>query len=140
MADINKVWLSGIVVSQPILTRLGSKTPFTSFSIQVNERFLDRNGLQQSKANLIRVESLGKAAEKTAQIVKQGARFSVDGYLRQDNIEGEEQVRVRSFAVYADDSNESTSHKEGIRQAIEVLKRSRDLPSALRQLEELADF
>lgn len=139
MADINKVWLSGLVVSPPVLTKLASRTPFTSFTIQVNERFLDRSGNPQFKPNLIRVESLGKSAESTAQRVKQGARFSVDGYLRQDVMEGIEQVRVRSFAVYPDDSAEVAHYKEGLKQALDILRRSRDLPSALRQLEELID-
>lgn len=139
MADINKVWLSGLVVSQPILTKLASRTPFTSFTMQVNERFLDRNGNPQLKPNLVRVESLGKSAESTAQRVKQGARFSVDGYLRQDVIDGVEQIRVRSFAVYPDDSAEVVNYKEGLKQAIDVLRRSRDLPTAIKQLEELID-
>jgi len=140
MADINKVWLSGLVVSQPVLTRLSSKTPFTTFTIQVNERFVDRGGSVQLKPNLIRVESLGKSAETTAERVRQGARFSVDGYLRQDVVDGMEQIRVRSFAVYPDDSVETVNYKEGLKQAIEVLKKSRDLPSALKQLEELSNL
>lgn len=137
--DINKVWLNGLVVSQPILTKLSSRTPFTTFTMQVNERFLDRTGAPQFKPNLIRVESLGRSAETTAYKVKQGVRFSVDGYLRQDVIDGVEQVRVRSFAVYPDDSAEVANYKEGLKQAIEVLKRSRDVQAALKQLEELVD-
>lgn len=137
--DINKVWLNGLVVTQPVLTKLGSRTPFTTFTLQVNEKFIDRNGVQQLKSNLIRVESLGKSAESTANRVKQGARFSVDGYLRQDVIDGQEQVRVRSFAVYPDESHEVANYKAGIQQAIDVLRRSRDLPTALKQLEGLVD-
>lgn len=138
MADVNKVWVSGLVVSQPILTKLSQKTPFTSFTLKVNENFVDRSGTPQTKSNMIRIESLGKSAEITASKVQQGSRFSVDGYLRQDIVDGNEQVRVRSFAVYPDDSAEVVNYKEGIRQAIDVLKRSRDLQSALKQLEALA--
>jgi single-stranded DNA-binding protein len=140
MADINKVWLSGLVVTQPVLTKLSSKTPFSTFTIQVNERFINHGGHVQLKPNLIRVESLGKSAENTVERVRQGARFSVDGYLRQDLIDGVEQIRVRSFAVYPDDSVETVNYKEGLKQAIEVIKRSRDLSTALKQLEELSNL
>lgn len=137
MADINKVWVSGLVVTQPILTKLASKTPFTTFTLQVNETFLDRFGSRQTKSNLLKIESLGKSAEQTAQKVKRGARFSVDGYLRQDVIDGADTTRIRSFAIYPDDSSEVINYKEGLRQALEVLRKSRDMRSAVTLLEEL---
>jgi single-stranded DNA-binding protein len=137
MGDINKVWLSGLVVTQPILTKLASKTPFTTFTIQVSERFIDRSGVAQLKSNLIRVESLGKSADITVQRVRQGARYTVDGYLRQDHVDGHDQVRVRSFAVYPDESADTATYRQGLKQALDILKRSRDLPAALERLEEL---
>lgn len=137
MADINKVWVSGLVVTQPILTKLASKTPFTTFTLQVNESFLDRFGNKQTKSNLIKIESLGKSAEQTAYKVKQGTRFSVDGYLRQDIIEGVDVTRIRSFAIYPDDSSEVFNYKEGLKQALEVLRKSRDMRTAVALLEDL---
>lgn len=137
MADINKVWLSGVVINDPIMTKLGAKTPITTFKIQVNEQFLDKTGVLQTKANIILVESLGKTAETTYQKVKRGQRFTVDGYLRQDHYDGHESVRVRTFAVYPDESNDSARYREGIKHALEVLAKSRDLNSAREKLEEL---
>lgn len=137
MADINKVWLSGVVVSQPVLTKLSSKTPYAHFSLQVNERFVDKSGIVQLKPNIIRVESLGKSAETTLIKVKQGARFTVDGYLRQDTIDNTDVIRVRTFAVYPDESSETTSFKEGLKQALQIIKKSRDLNSAAEKIEEL---
>lgn len=137
MSDINKVWLSGIVVSDPILTKLSSKTPFCTFSLEVKEKFLDRNGQPQFKASIIQVESLGKSAETTATKVKKGVRFIVDGYLRQDIVNGHEHVKVRTFAVYPDESNETLIYKEGIKQALDVIKKSRDKESAIANLEDL---
>lgn len=136
--DINKVWLSGLAVSNPTLTRLPSKTPQSSFILQVNEEFNDSLGDKKQKSNLIQIESLGKKAEITLEKIKQGARYMVDGYLRRDVVEGVEKVRVRSFAVYPDDSQDTFKYKEGIQQALEILKRSRDIPSAIKMLEELA--
>jgi len=135
--DINKVWLSGLTISSPVLTKLSSQTPFTSFTLQVNERFLNKSGAPQIRPNLIRIESLGKGAEITANKVKQGSRYTVDGYIRQDIMDGVEQIRVRSFAIYPDESVDTANYREGLKQALEILRKSRDLPSALEKLEAL---
>jgi single-stranded DNA-binding protein len=137
MSDINKVWLSGLVISSPVLTKLASRTPFTYFTMQVNERFVDRNGIAQFRPNLIRVESLGKSAEINVNKVKQGSRYTVDGYLRHDTIDGHESIRVRTFAVYLDDSVDSSNYREGLKRALEVLRKSRDLESAVEKIEEM---
>ncbi|NDC22608.1 MAG: single-stranded DNA-binding protein [Proteobacteria bacterium] len=137
MGDINKVWISGLVITQPVLTRLASKTPFATFTIQVNERFIDKNGSAQLKANIIKIESLGKSAEVTAQKVKQGSRYTIDGYLRQDSVDGQDHTRVRTFAVYPDDSLDTVNYRQGLKQAVEILRKSRDLKSAIERIEEL---
>jgi single-stranded DNA-binding protein len=137
MADINKVWLSGLAVTTPILTQLGSKTPFSTFTLQVNEQYLDNNRNVRVKPNLIRVESLGKGAQLTADKVRQGRRYQLDGYIRQDLRDNIEEVRVRTFTIYAEESIESVNYNAGIRQALDVLRRSRDLETAASMLEEL---
>lgn len=135
MADINKVWISGVVINEPVFTKLPSKTPITTFSIRVEERFYDRNGILQTKANIISVESLGKNAETTVQKVKQGARYIVDGYLRQD----QEKVCVRTFAVNTDESDDAGKHRSGLKQALEIIRNSRNLESAEQKIEELLE-
>jgi single-stranded DNA-binding protein len=137
MADINKVWLSGLAVTTPILTQLGSKTPFSTFTLQVNEQYLDNNRNVRIKPNLIRVESLGKGAQLTAEKVRQGRRYQLDGYIRQDLRDNIEEVRVRTFTIYHEDSIDSVNYNAGIRQALDVLRRSRDLETAASMLEEL---
>lgn len=137
MSDINKVWLSGLAVTQPVFTKLNQKTPLTYFTLQVNERFTDRDGNQQVRPNLVRIECLGKAAEITAEKVRQGQRYTVDGYVRQDVFDGKELVRVRTFAVYPDESADAISFQDGIRQALKVLKTSRDIEAASERLEAL---
>jgi len=134
MADINKVWLSGMVVSNAMYTKLPSNTPITTFTLQVNEQFSDRSGIVQVKPNLVRVESLGKSAENVANKVRQGTRYMIDGYLRQDSSEG---IRVRTFAVYPDDTLEDVCYKEGLKQAVKILKTSRDVNAAVEKIEEI---
>ena len=135
--DINKVWLSGLVVSRPILTKLSSRTPFTSFMLQVNEYFNDRNGNEKYKSNLIKIESLGKSAEVTANKVKRGQRYQVDGYIRQDTVDDRPEVKVRAFAIYKEDSKDSAHYNSGLKEALRVLENSRDLGAAIGSIQDI---
>jgi len=138
MSDINKVWLSGVVVSDPVYTKLSTtKTPLTYFNLQVNESFRNRAGVAQVKPNVIRIECLGKAAETSSRKVKRGKRYTVDGYIRQDHHEEQELFRVRSFAVYPDESLDEINYKEALKQALRIVKSSRDIDSAIDRLEEM---
>jgi len=137
MADINKVWLSGRAISQPILTKLPPKTAFTTFLLQINERFIGRDGEPCVKPNIIRIESLGKAAELTRDRVREGGRYQVEGYLRVDQVDGVEQVRVRTFAVYREETQDAVVYNEGIRMAFAILERSRDKAAAMEELRRL---
>lgn len=133
MADINKVWLSGRAVSQPVYTKLPPRTPFTSFEFQVNERFTDRDGRPQYKPNIVWIESLGRAADLARERVVEGGRYVVEGYLRVDN----GQVRVRTFAIVKEESDESIVYASGLQQALEILERSRDKATAMDELRKL---
>lgn len=137
--DVNKVWVSGLAVTQPILTKLGGKTPFTTFTLQINERFKDREGNPCVKPNLIKIESLGKSAQMTVQKVKEGLRYVVDGYLRQDSGESGDYTRVRSFAVYKEDSETAAHHIEGLKQALDIMQKSRNMDTAKKVVEDLVN-
>jgi single-stranded DNA-binding protein len=137
MSDVNKAWLTGVAASDPVFTKLGQKTPLTYFTLRVTEEFKDRTGNAHSRPNDIRVESLGKMAEATYKKVKQGKRYTVDGYLRCDEVEGRGMVRIRTFAVYSDSTAENTTYQAALTQAIRVIKTSRDKESALERLEEM---
>ncbi len=134
--DINKVWLSGICVSQPIKTQLPSGTPFVSFSLQVNEEFTGKSGGIRVNTNIVTVETLGAGVNKVLEQVKQSARYFVEGYLRQFN---DGIIRIRTFAVYRETTNDGIVYNEALKQTLEVLKRSRDLPAAIKTLEGLLD-
>ena len=71
------------------------------------------------------------------EIVKCGNRFTVDGYLRSDMVDGKEFVRVRTFAIYNDESEDNIAYKEAMKTALEILRKSRDLDSAKQKIEEL---
>jgi len=135
--DINKVWVSGLVISEPVLTKFPSGTPITTFMLQVNEQYTDKNSNRQLRPNIIKVESLGRSAEAVAKKVCQGKRYMVDGYIRMEHREDGDEFKIRTFAVYRDESNEAALYSEGIRQAISAVKKSRDLPAAIKKLEGL---
>ena len=135
--DINKVWLSGLVVSRPVLTKLSSKTMSASFNLQVNEKFVNRDGQIQFRPSIFIIESLGKSAESTAQRVLMGNRYTVDGYLRQESSDSGSIVKVRTFAVYPDETADAFAHREGIKAALDILSKSKDKESAVKVLEEM---
>lgn len=131
--DINKVWLSGQAVTKPVISQLNSKTMLAVFQLQVNEGFIDKNGQPQTKASVLIIESLGKMAESTMSKVTVGSRYTIDGYLRQE----QGSVKVRTFAVYPDKSVDGISHKEGIKVALRILSNSNDITEAMNALEAL---
>lgn len=130
MSDINKVWLSGRAVSQPIHTKLPPRTPFTFFDLLVNERFYDNSGALRFKPNVIRIESLGRAAELCRERVSEGGRYQVEGYLRIDD----GQVRVRTFAIIKEETDEAAHYETGLHQALDILERSLNKEAAIKEL------
>ena len=131
MADTNKVWLSGIAASRPVLTKLpGKGLPLCSFDLLVREDFKSR-GQPGAHHMTIRIEALGKQADRVFSEVIEGQRYKVDGYLRWD--EGGS-FRIRSFAVNADDTDEGRAYEEGIKSALAIVAKSVDVKSAAESL------
>jgi len=138
MSDINKVWLSGVAITKPVLTKLASQVPSSSFRLQVTENYVNKRNEAMSRHNIVTIESLGKSAEKIAQTVNQGSRYTTDGYLRIDvNTDGSDNIRVRSFAVYPDDSSDKLLYMEGIRQALDICRKSKNIDIAKEILEKI---
>ena len=136
MRDVNRVWLSGVVATEPIMTCVGYETPSTTFILKVDEEFVDRSGKQRFKSNFITVESLGKWAAKTNGLAIQGKRLWVEGYIRQDRVDDKDRVRVRTFALYNDSSDSSKSHIEGAKAALDLVRKSWDLNAAIKSIEQ----
>lgn len=135
--DINKVWLSGIALTDPILTVLPTQTPLAHFTIQVNEVYTDRDGKERAKANYLRVECLGRSSDTAMKKVKKGGRYFIDGYVRHDFLDGGEQIAVRVFALYKDKGHDGVVYKEALQQALELVQNSRDKVAAVKALEQL---
>jgi len=131
--DLNKIALSGLAVSDPVLTKLNGKTSLAAFSLQVNEQFVDNSGMKRVRPNIIRVEGLGRSAEAIMEKIKSGLRYYTDGYIREDD----DTLKVRIFSITREDSGDGAVYMEGIKQALDILERSRDMDSALEKLRSL---
>lgn len=130
MSDINKVWISGRAISRPVYTKLPPRTPLTTFDFLVQERFIDNNNQVQFKPNVVRVESLGRAAELARDRVSEGGRYQIEGYLRVDD----GQVRIRTFAIVKEETDEAVQYEAGLLQALDILERSRNKEAAIDEL------
>ena len=131
---INKVILSGQAVSDPILTMLKSRTPSASFLIQVNERFLTNDNKVRYKHNVFTIESLGNQARAVMDKVKKGVRYNIEGYLRCENGTHKDRYIIRTFAVTKDEDEGIDMYYQGIEQALEVVRGSRDKAAAIDKL------
>ena len=127
MADTNKVWLSGIAATKPILSRLpGKGLPFAWFELLVREDFVSK-GQPASRGMTVRVEALGLQSDRVFEKVQEGQRYEVHGYLRQ----GEDgRFLVRAFNVLPDHSDEGRAYEEGLMAAHAILQKSVDIRSA----------
>lgn len=131
MADTNKVWLSGIAATKPILSRLpGKGLPFAWFELYVREDFVSK-GQPASRGMMVRVEALGQQSDKVFEKVQEGQRYEVHGYLRQSEDGG---FLVRAFNVLPDQSDEGRAYEEGLRAAYAILQKSVDVRSASESL------
>lgn len=136
--DQNKVTLSGVAVSQPVLTKLpDSETAFTWFLLEVQERYKKKGGVVVFRPSRIRIETTGKSAEATIRKVREGERYSIDGYIKADDPEDLTVFRVRAFAIVPDESTDNFSYLNGIKKALGIMRKSRDLKTAIEQLEAL---
>lgn len=127
MADTNKVSLSGIAVARPVLTKLpGRGLPMAWFDLLVREDYVSK-GRTQARAMAVRIEALGKQATKVYEDVTEGMRYDLDGYLMWDPEEG---YRVRTFSVRPDTSKDAIAYSEGLRSALDIIKKSPDVKAA----------
>ena len=93
--DVNMVTISGEIVSQPALIQLKNGAVMLIFTLRSLERFRRSNGEWATNRNQVRVEFLGKSAERHSGSISEGKRCAVSGYLRSDSTAPD--VRVRGF-------------------------------------------
>lgn len=139
MADVNEVIISGMVHTEPTMTKLLSSTPVVSFQMVVMENFTSRSGHDGAKENIITIEVLGKKADEIIDNVRRGSRQIVKGYLRSDFFGDSSApvIRVRAYVVTPDQCKDTVVQKQTIKSVLSILKSSKDVESATSKIERL---
>jgi single-stranded DNA-binding protein len=100
--DINITVLSGSVATTPstVLTRNNKK--ICLFNLKNVERYQLADGRPAQHDNYLTIEVLGRNVDKIMAETRQGDRLVIHGYLRVDDINGVERVRIRAFHIEKD--------------------------------------
>jgi single-strand DNA-binding protein len=83
-----KIIIIGNLGRDPEMKYLSSGDPFTSFSVAVNDQFINQSGQKVKSTTWFRVSVFGKQAENVNQYLKKGSKVLVDGRLTSDNETG----------------------------------------------------
>ena len=104
MASFNKVILMGNLTRDPDLRATGTTgMKVARFSIAVNERRRDRNGILQDFPVFVDIDAWDKLAELCGQYLSKGSSILVDGRLQMDNWEKDgirhQKLKVRASTI-----------------------------------------
>lgn len=141
--DINKTTHMGTAISNPTFLTLSGK-PFAVFTLKVREAWTDSSGNSKQRDNIFKVEAWGQKAFWVKSHVKVGRRYYIDGYLRFDNINDKEEVKIRVYNIESENSDtfhegKKTGASEALSRALNLVKSSPSLESAITKLEVLVD-
>lgn len=107
----NKVWFQGTIVSNPSVMTMSSGKKSATFQLCHVESWVDTDGTQKQRRNVIPVETLGRAAEYVLEHATLGVWATVDGYLRSELAKGQTIIRIRAYSItiWRMDGSSSTS-------------------------------
>lgn len=97
--DVNLAIVSGELVEDPVMHTLKNSKRILTFTLKVVEKFNLHDGSPGSHENYLTVEALGRNADTYKRDLVLGQRYQITGYLRVDDINGEERTRIRCFNV-----------------------------------------
>ncbi|MBN1475394.1 single-stranded DNA-binding protein [Candidatus Sumerlaeota bacterium] len=102
MASVNRVIVTGHLVSDIDLKSLPSGTSVAKLRVAVNTGYKDKSGEWQDDTCFIDVDVWGKQAEWLAESAHKGSKVLVEGSLREDKWEDREgnkrsKIKIRAF-------------------------------------------
>lgn len=97
--DINVAIISGTVDNTPTVVTTRNNKRICLFNLRLIERYHLANGQPAQHVNFLTIEALGKNVDKCLQEVRLGERYQIHGYLRVDDVNGIEKVRIRAFHI-----------------------------------------
>lgn len=96
---LNFTILTGTIVSAPAWIPLAHNKRALVFTLQNNEHYQLASGAPAVHSNNINIEVLGKNAERYFNELHLHQQCSVVGYLRVDEVRGQDKVRIRAFRI-----------------------------------------
>ena len=97
--DVNFTLLTGTIISIPSWVPLSNNKKALVFTLQNNEVYELADGRKASHQNRVTVEVLGRNADKYFAELTINQRCQVVGYLRVDEMKGQDKLRVRAFRI-----------------------------------------
>jgi single-strand DNA-binding protein len=94
--NVNRVFLMGNLTRDVEIRHLPSNTAVAQFGLAVNERYKDRDGNWQERANFFDCEMFGARAEAFARFLHKGRPVFIEGRLRLDRWEDKSTGQPRS--------------------------------------------
>ena len=100
MAGLNKVMVIGNVGQDPDIRYAPSGAAVTTFSLAVNSSWTDReSGEKRENTEWINFTAFGKRAEVIAEHVRKGSQLYVEGRMKTDKVEKEDETRYYTKVV-----------------------------------------
>jgi len=101
--NVNKVFLMGNLTRDLEVRSLPSGMTVASFGLAVNERYKDRDGNWQERANFVDCEIFGARAEAMAKYLSKGSPVFLEGRLRLDQWQDKEGNNRSKLKVVVED-------------------------------------
>ena len=103
MAALNKVSIIGYLGAAPELKQLTAGNSVVNFSVGVNEKWKDKEGVSQEKTEWMRIVAFGKKAEVLAKYLDKGSLIYIEGKLQTRSWEDSEGVKKYSTEILVND-------------------------------------
>ncbi len=100
--SINRVILVGRVGGDPETRSTKTGTSVASFSLATNESMMKSDGKKNEHTEWHNVVSMGKQADFVSEYIKKGQLLSIEGRLRTNKWEGNDNVTRYKTEIYTD--------------------------------------
>jgi single-stranded DNA-binding protein len=97
--DTNVAIISGLVDNNPTVVTTRNNKRICLFNVLNVEKYRLADGRAAQHDNVLTVEALGRNVDKCLDEIFKGTRVHIHGYLRVDDVNGIEKVRIRAFHI-----------------------------------------
>jgi len=101
MNGMNKVVLMGHLGADPRSGATPSGKKVTNFSIATNEFYKSAEGEKIKRTDWHKITTWGKVAEACEKMLRKGSMVLVEGKIRNDKKEGDDNKKFNSYEIFA---------------------------------------